>query len=397
MRTLYLDCFSGASGDLIVGALIDAGANFDALVAGIEKLGLSPPPRLALSKVISKGLSATRFEVHEGHDHDHHHHHHHRHLSHITGLIEKADLTDSVKDLSIRIFNRLGEAEASVHGCSLEEVHFHEVGAVDAIVDIVGAAICVEQLRVDKIISSALPTFSGTVHCAHGELPLPAPATLRLMKGIPLRECGLEVELVTPTGAAIIAEIAVSFGSLPAFTIQGIGHGAGSYELPFPNVLRAVIGEDQDALSQSEVCVIETNIDDMNPQYFERVFEQLLDGGALDVFIVPVQMKKNRPGFLLNVLCEEKDIESLSQLIFRETTTLGVRFHKTRRNCLDRTHETVRTEYGDIRIKIAHSKGEVFNAQVEFIDCLEAARKHSAPLKKVHDAAMAQYYLSGNS
>lgn len=397
MRILYLDCFSGASGDLIVGALLDAGAGFEALIEGIGKLDLVPMPAISLSKKVSKGIAASKFEVHEeedpySHHHQRHHHHHHRSLSHITALIGEAELSQFVKETSIRIFNLLGEAEASVHGCPVEEVHFHEVGAVDAIVDIVGTAICLDQLGIDKVIVSSLPTFSGTVQCAHGELPLPAPATLKLMKGMPLRPCGLEKELVTPTGAAIIAGIAHSFGPLPSFTIGAIGHGAGSYELPFPNVLRAVVGEEGGKQAESEVCVIETNIDDMNPQYFERVFEQLLELGALDVFVIPVHMKKSRPGFLLQVLCGEKDVEALSHAVFRETTTLGVRIHRAERKCLDRAHKVVSTDYGEIRIKIASEKGEVLNAQAEFADCLEAAGKSNAAVKEVHDAAMAVYW-----
>ncbi len=392
MRILYLDCFSGASGDLIVGALLDAGADIETLIEGIGKLGISPVPEISLSRTKSKGIAASRFEVLDGTDP--YSHDHHRGLSRIIALIEEANLRQYVKETSIRIFNLLGEAEAAVHGCSIEEVHFHEVGAVDAIVDIVGTAICLEQLRIDRVIAGPLPTFTGTVHCAHGELPLPAPAALLLMKGMPLRQCGVEKELVTPTGAAILAGIADSFGPMPSFTVNAVGHGAGSYELPFPNVLRAVIGEDGGEGTESEVCVIETNVDDMNPQYFERVFEQLLEQGALDVFVVPVQMKKSRPGFLLQLMCGEKDVEALSRIVFRETSTLGLRVHKAKRHCLERVHKVVSTRYGEIRIKVASEKGEILNAQAEFADCLEAAGKSNAAVKEVHDAAMAAYWSS---
>ena len=387
MRILYFDCFAGISGDLSLGALIDAGVSPEHLQREIEKLSLDPAPRIEVSRSAKGGISAAKVRViAEGS------HNEHRHLSDIEAIIRKSELSAWVKDTSIRIFRNLGEAEASVHGCPLDHVHFHEVGAVDAIVDIVGAAVCLEFLGVEKILASPLPTFTGTVRCAHGIIPLPAPAALVLMKGIPLRECGAEKELVTPTGAAIVSTLAESFGPMPAMKVSSMGYGAGDYELPFPNVLRVVIGDAECTESEhGEVVVIETNVDDMNPQDFDRVFEVMLDLGALDVFVQPVHMKKNRPGFLLQVLCEEFNFEKIVEGVFRETTTIGLRYHRVLRRCLERRFDEVETPFGAVRIKTGILNGGIQNIQPEYEDCRKAAVQHGASVKDVRDAAVAAF------
>ena len=397
MKTLYLDCFAGISGDMTLAALLDAGASLETLRLGIAKLKLHPAPEISLAPVTKKGIGALKVDVsveshnhHHSHHHDHHHEHCHRGLHEIEQLICSADLSEFVKTTSLRIFRRLAEAEATVHRSTIDAVHFHEVGAVDAIVDIVGTALCLESLGIDNVIASAIPTFSGTVHCAHGELPLPAPATLALLQGVPWRECGIEKELVTPTGAAILTTLATSFGSMPALRLERVGYGSGSHDLPIPNLLRAFVGVlERDSTHKTDVVVIETNIDDMNPQHFERVFEVLFERGALDAYVQPVQMKKTRPGFLLTVLCEEDALETIADTIFHETTTIGFRITRAQRRCLDRVVTTVATPYGEIRVKIAKWKGEACNIHPEYEDCLATARRLSLPLKTIHDAVLA--------
>lgn len=386
MKILYLDCFAGVSGDLMLGALLDAGVGLDSLQNEIEKLGLHPRPKIELSRAIKCGISAASVTVSVPDVH-----HHHRHLEDIERIINQSSLSTRVKGTAVRIFRKLAEAEAAVHGCSTEEVHFHEVGAVDAIVDIVGTVVCLDALGVERTVVSPLPSFTGTVTCAHGVLPLPAPATLALLKGIPFRACGIEKELVTPTGAAIVSVIADSFGPMPAMIAGKIGYGAGSWDLEIPNVLRAILGDEVVDGNVNQVAVIETNVDDMNPQDFERVYEVLLDAGALDVFVQNAQMKKNRPGFLLTVLCEESDVERMSRLIFNETTTIGVRWHRAERFCLTRTFESIETAYGAIRMKICAAEGIRPHVQPEYEDCLQRAREMNVPVKEVREAALAGY------
>jgi uncharacterized protein (TIGR00299 family) protein len=439
MKIAYFDCFAGISGDMTLGALVDAGADFEALKAELGKLGLHEF-EVTLDRVTKRGISASDITVHtHHHEHDHHHGHSHgRAFSDIRQLIEGSGLSDGVKQRSIAIFTRLGEAEAKIHAKSIEEIHFHEVGAVDAIVDIVGACICLELLGITQLYCSPIPTFTGMVEIAHGKFPLPAPATVEILKGAPWRELGIEGEIVTPTGAAIVATLAEGFGVMPAMSIESTGYGAGKKDFGIPNVLRVVVGtpsgpfdtpasqatqdlrtvgaspllrQAQDAQVQDatqglrscgcgdehvEVAVIETNIDDLSPQVYEVVMERLFDAGALDVYLTPIQMKKNRPATLLSVICEPGLIEKLSGIIFEETTSIGVRIDTRNRICLDRKIAKVETEFGAISLKIARRNGEVMNIQPEYEDCKAAAAKHGVPFKRVRDAAVVAFYAMSN-
>ena len=326
MKLLYLDCFAGISGDMFLGALLDLGVSEDKLRTELSKLDLYDY-RISSRRVIKQNISATKFDceeeehstLHKSAAPTHHHHHEHerRAYAEIIKLIETSALTESVKRRVLSLFRRIGEAEAKIHGIALEKVHFHEVGAVDSIVDIVGACVAVEMLGVDEVQASPPRLGSGFVDTAHGRFPVPAPATLELLKGVPTQPCGEPVELVTPTGAALLMEFCTKFGPMPAMSVEKVGYGAGTRDLErTPNVLRAVVGEITSTSEETDiVAVIETNIDDMNPQLFGDVMERLLEAGALDVFLTPVQMKKNRPGTLLTVLCERNHIEPMTELL----------------------------------------------------------------------------------
>jgi uncharacterized protein (TIGR00299 family) protein len=297
-----------------------------------------------------------------------------------------------VKQTAERIFNRLAEAEGRVHGRSPEEVHFHEVGAVDAIVDIVGTAICLELIGWPKIVAGPMPTFHGYATGSHGTFPLPAPATAEILRGVPWRKLGIEGELVTPTGAAIITEIASGFGEMPAMTVESIGYGAGKSDFGIPNVLRIMLGEESISVPAARsVTVIETNIDDLNPQFYETAMERLFAAGALDVFLTPIQMKKNRPGTLLSVICDPVKTESLAAVVLAETSTLGVRISRWERVCLDRRWEEVVTGFGTIRIKIGERDGKTITASPEYEDCKQAAAKHDVAIRQVYESAMVLY------
>lgn len=401
MKTLYLDCFAGASGDMFIGALLDCGLDFELLKRELAKLGVDQY-ELSLTRVDRSGISAAKFDVHlhgeshsHSHEHDHHHAHEHRHshrpLSEIRRLIAASALSEQVRARAQAIFERIGEAEAKIHGIPVEQVYFHEVGAIDSIVDIVGACIGLEALQIERIISSPLHVGSGTFNCAHGTCPVPGPATAELLKGVPVYAGEIKGELVTPTGAAIISTLAVGYGPLPLMRVEKVGYGAGTRKYPhFPNVLRAVIGELETAdETPTTVTVIEANIDDLNAQIFGHLMELALAAGALDIFYTPVQMKKNRPGVLLTLLCAPSDRMRMTELIFRETTTLGVRWRDERREILRREHFTVETEYGQIRIKLGRANdGRILNSAPEFDDCRVAAEKHNAALREVQMAAL---------
>ncbi|QQS48933.1 MAG: nickel pincer cofactor biosynthesis protein LarC [Acidobacteriota bacterium] len=393
-KTLYLDCFSGASGDMLVGALLDCGIDFDYLEDELAKLGIDGY-ELILTRVDRSGISAAKFDVHTHHDHDHHNHHNHRGLSEIKRIIGGSKLNDAVKERALAIFQLIGEAESRIHNVPLETVHFHEVGAIDSIVDIVGASIGLEALGIEQVISSPLHVGSGTFTCAHGTYPVPGPATTEILRDVPIYSGEIQGELVTPTGAAIIATTAAGYGPVPMMRIEKTGYGAGTRDYPkFPNVLRAIVGrtiEDADRTPET-VTVIEAQIDDLNPQVFGHLMDQALEAGALDIFYIPVQMKKNRPGVLLTLLCRPEDRQKMAHLIFRETTTLGVRYREERREILLREHVSVETPYGTIRIKLARTAdGAVVNASPEFEDCRSAAEKHNLPLREVQLAAMRAY------
>ncbi len=433
-RALYLDCFAGISGDMTIGALLDLGLDFEFLKSELAKLGVAGY-ELSLSRVDRSGINAAKFDVHlsdhihvhhhhdhshdheqdhhhhyhdhshdHHHDHDHHHHHNeqdsaihhhdHRSLSTIKHLIESSTLSDKVKQNALAIFQRIGEAEAKIHGMDIESVHFHEVGAVDSIVDIIGTCIGLEALGIEKIIASPLHVGYGTFTCAHGTYPIPGPAATEILRGVPVYAKDIEGELVTPTGAAIVAVLAQEFSQLPPMQIEKIGYGAGTrkYE-KFPNVLRAVIGEVQSLDATPDVVtVIEANIDDLSPQIFGHLMDQAFAAGALDLFYTPVQMKKNRPGILLTLLCAPQDQDKMMELIFRETTTLGSRYRTEHRVILHREFKTVETQFGAIKIKIARdANGNLLNAAPEYEDCHNAAIKHKVAVREVQSLALKSY------
>jgi uncharacterized protein (TIGR00299 family) protein len=386
MRIVYFDCFAGISGDMTLGALLDAGADEGQFRRELGKLKRVEFD-LRISKVVKNGIQATDVTVIPKGDESH------RRLDDVSAIIQSSDLSDKVKARSIDVFRRLAEAEGTVHGTTPEEVHFHEVGAVDAIVDIVGASILLEILGIEQVVCSPLPIGRGFVETAHGKIPLPAPATVELTKGIPIYPAGVEGELVTPTGAAIVRTLASSFGEAPTMTVQAVGYGAGKSEFPFPNVLRVLVGEsaDADLPSVERVSVVETNIDDMNPEFYEPVFDKLFAAGALDVYLTPVHMKKTRPGTLLSAICPVGRTNDIAEIILSETTTFGVRISTASRRCLERKWETVRTKYGDVRIKLGFMGDRLVSASPEYEDCKKAAESHGVPIRRVYDAAIAAY------
>jgi uncharacterized protein (TIGR00299 family) protein len=444
MRIAYLECFSGMSGDMFLGALIDAGVSPRLLEETVAALNLGA--RLEIARVVRSGISATKVDVwvdgekdlpreeywakqhRHDHPHDHphdhgshehsahehssaddssraespapHQHQHSRGLTEIREIIRKATLSETAKRTAIAIFEALGAAEAKIHATSIEKVHFHEVGAVDAMVDIVCAAVGAEALAVDEIVCSPLNIGGGSVECAHGTFPVPAPATVELLKDAPVYSTGLQAELVTPTGAAIVKVLATRFASFPEMKIERSGYGAGSREFAgLPNVVRLTLGRVASGLdgktASGMVTVLEANLDDLNPQVFGYVMDRLLEDGALDAFGVPVQMKKGRPGMLLTVLCKPEDASKFTQLIFTETTTLGVRRRDEVRQTLARRWENVRTQWGDVRIKIASMNGTVTNYAPEYEDCRRIATQHRVPLKTVIQEAARAYTNSG--
>jgi uncharacterized protein (TIGR00299 family) protein len=492
LRIVYFDCFSGAAGDMILGALIDAGVPLDEVRRALGSLAIAPDT-VWTDRVLRAGISSTKFCVrgedqqpleeadaqrrddpvhdhprehrsghahahddrhghaqsgnhdhphthddghhhdaahhHEqdrghAHDHDrplhpgpaeagrsdagrqepaadgraagHRHYHVHRSLSDIARLIDGSALSTAGKQRAKDLFHRLGDAEARIHGVPVEQVHLHEVGALDSIVDIVGAVFALESLQADRVMSSPLNVGSGTVKSAHGLYPVPAPATLRLLEGTPIYSGHQRAELVTPTGALLITSYATAFGPIPPMRVRQVGYGAGSRDFAgTPNVLRVLIGEADDAPSVEAVVVVEAEIDDMNPQIFGVLMDRLLALGALDVFYTAVQMKKNRPGTLLSVIAPPHRREALTAAIFRETTTIGLRYREMSRECLEREVRTVHTPLGDVRIKIARRAGEVLNAAAEFDDCVRLATECGRPVKEIQAMALKAFYDAG--
>ena len=377
MKICYLDCFSGISGDMLVGALADAGADHAELSRQIAGLGLEGVA-VAFESCSRNGIAATKFRVTAPPDHRH------RHLSHIEKIIGAAGLSRQVQDRSVAIFRRLGEAEAAIHQVSLEKVHFHEVGAVDSIVDVVGACIGLELLAVDQLHCSPLNLGSGTVQCDHGTLPVPAPATAALVEGKPVYSRGPAVELTTPTGAAISTTLAESFGAMPAMCIEATGYGAGDKDFPTqPNVLRVMVGQASRATEATQIWVLEANLDDMSPQLAGYVTERMMEAGALDVTWAPVYMKKDRPGFTLSALVKPEDRERLSALLFAETTTLGIRAYSAERRVLERSWVEVETGFGPVRVKVASDGDQIRNFAPEYDDCQRLAREKNVPLKEL--------------
>jgi len=413
MRILYFDCFSGIAGDMTVGALRDLGVDEAVFLDALNALHLPEGLHAHFHRGERQGISGWKFHVHEhshdapqhghheqehshaasGHEHHHeaeHHHVHGRTYAQIKTILEDSGLSDDVKRRAQSIFHRIAVAEGKIHGVPAEDVGFHEVGAADSIADIVATCAGVESLGVDRVISSSLIEGSGWVHCAHGKFPLPAPATLALLQGIPLRQVSEETEFITPTGAAILADYATSFGPIPAMRIERIGYGVGTRETPpRPNVLRAVLGEAEETLENDSVEVIETNLDDITPELLAVAAESLLKHGALDVTITPVCMKKNRPGHLLTVLAKLGDANRLARIVLNETSTFGVRIHTAKRIIINRDSESVDTFYGPIQIKIGRLDGKVIHASPEFESCKAAAETRGVSVQEVFREAAA--------
>jgi pyridinium-3,5-bisthiocarboxylic acid mononucleotide nickel chelatase len=380
MKIAYFDCFSGISGDMVLGALVDCGCPLAEIESGLRKLEL-PGWKISAQRVKRGALVATHVVVESAESH------HHRGYSLIAEKIVRANLPSRAAERATAIFKRLGESEAKVHDVPLEKVHFHEVGAVDSIVDIVGAAIGFDLLGIESFACSPLNVGGGTVKTAHGILPVPAPATADLLKGAPTFSNGVMRELVTPTGAAIVSTLCDKFGKQPAMRSAQIGYGAGSAEIAEqPNVLRLTIGESADAntgMWNDRVSVIEANLDDMNPQIYGYFAEKALGAGALDVYATPVQMKKNRPGMLVTILCAPSDADRLADLLFAETTTIGVRKHEAQRSVLPREMVKLETRFGAIQMKVARMNGHILNVAPEFEDCHRIAVERGVPLKEV--------------
>jgi len=431
-RVLYFDCFSGISGDMALGALIDAGLPLDELTRALGSLALGDA-HIHADRVLRAGVSAIKFNVHEHkHDHDHEHHHehpraaaqhpagsdehprayaehpgataqHHEHahehphrsLGEIFTLIDASSLSAAGRERAKAMFQRLGEAEAAIHQMPVEQVHLHEVGALDSIIDIAGIVFAMEWVGADRVVCSPLNVGGGMVNSAHGLFPVPAPATVSLLGDAPIYSGAVQKELVTPTGALIATTFATSFGTLPAMSIERVGYGAGERDDPAtPNVLRVLIGRAAEPRQAERVTVIECEIDDMNPQIFGVVMDRLYAAGALEVFYTPVQMKKNRPGTLLTVIATPDKRAQMADVIFRETTTIGLRHYDVERECLDREIVAVETPIGAVRFKIARRDGRIVNATPEFDDCAKLAAAHNLSVKEVQAIAVQAYGVS---
>jgi len=412
-KLAYLECPTGIAGDMCLGALVDAGVPLEYLQEQLKGLGIEREYQLRVESVHRNGQLATKFHVDllgsDRHHHEHHTHHHGRHLPEIEDLILKAYLPTRAEAWSLAVFRQLAVAEGAVHGIAPEKVHFHEVGAVDAIVDIVGTCLGLDWLGIDKIYCSALPTGGGTIRAAHGQMAVPVPAVLKLweMRHCPVYSNGIQKELVTPTGAAIATTLATDFGSPPTMTIQRIGQGAGSIDLPIPNILRLWLGvetllgapplqESNTSPFLETIAVLETQIDDLSPQAIGYVLEALLAAGALDVFMQSIGMKKSRPGILLTVICHPERMADCEAVIFRETTTLGIRRHTQQRLALQREIQSVIMKYGTVRVKVAWTgaaaERQITNVQPEYEDCLQIARQHDLPWREVHRLALQAWH-----
>lgn len=381
MRVAYFDCFSGVSGDMILGALIDAGLDLGVLESELDKLKVSGY-RIRAERAIRKGISGTKFSV------DVIEQKAERRLEDILEIIDQSDLDTDVKELSKEVFEQLAIIEAKIHCKNIEDVHFHEVGALDSVIDVVGSLIGIKRLGIEAVYSSKVHVGTGFVRCQHGILPVPAPATLELLKGIPIYSTGIKAELVTPTGAAILKTLSKSFGVMPEMEVKRIGYGAGSRDLEIPNLLRVYIGEvKKEEYQQDKAILVQTNIDDMNPEFFDYVTEKLLKKGALDVFMTPVFMKKNRPGTMLSVLTEVDRLDEILSTIFTETTTLGVRILPLERRKLSREIFSVTTPFGEVKVKIGKIGNRIKNIAPEYDDCKKIAAKQGVPLKDIYDQA----------
>ena len=414
MKVLYYDCFCGISGDMHIAAMLDLGVPQEYLLKEISKLKIDSEYEIKIQKTIKKGITGTRVDVilknghtsnddyqhnHHSHtnidehSHTHHHHednehnmeHHHRGLKEIEEIINSSDLSDNVKKLSIKTFMKVAEAEAKVHGKDLYEVHFHEVGAVDSIIDIVASAITLDYLKVDKIVASSIQLGGGFVKCAHGIIPVPAPATVEILKGIPVKTGVVEFETTTPTGAAILAANVQEYTDKIDFQIDKIAYGLGHRELEIPNVLRVYLGTIQESEKIEEQYIIETNIDDMKPEFYEYIEEKLFSNGALDVYKTAIIMKKGRPAIKLSVLVSTDKEEEVLKIIFKETTSIGVRKYKVEKIMLDRDFSKKKTVYGEVTLKNSYYKGELIKSKPEYEECKIIAKENSIPLKQVYE------------
>ena len=412
MKILYFDCFSGISGDMTLAALLDLGVDKDLLVSELQKLGIDGW-EIVVSETSKHGIGAKHIDVvleehnhthnhgHEHHHHEHkgligkitglfhhhHHEHHHRNMADIAEIINKSTISERAKDLALRIFMRLAVAEAKVHGTTPENVHFHEVGAVDSIIDIVGAAICIDILAPDKVFSSVLHDGYGFIKCQHGTIPVPVPAVTEVLaaRGATIKQLDIEGEMLTPTGAAIVAELAESFGTMPQMKITKTGYGAGRKDFPIPNILRLSLGETNEETGDS-VTVIETNIDDTSPEILGYVMKKLFDAGAKDVFFTPIYMKKSRPATMISVLCSECDVPIMENILFTETTTIGLRKYNVVRNCLPRKSVIVNTPYGDVKGKEV-TIGNNSRITIEYDDACRLAQEKNVPLIDIYRKA----------
>lgn len=403
MPALFFDCSSGISGDMTVAALLDLGIDREAFLKELAKLGLNAEFHIHISQQSRQMITGTKFDVHVSHSGEHHHHHddahgHSHSHSHAHGrshreireLIQKTSLSDYVRSKSLAVFHRIAVAEGRIHGCPADDVEFHEVGAVDSIVDIVGACIAFDLLGQPAVYSSHLFDGTGTIQCAHGAFPLPAPATLEILKNIPIRQIDESMEFLTPTGAALIAEFSAGFGPMPLMRVERIGYGLGTRDTaPRPNVLRISLGQlVQETPTADTIIEIVTNLDDVTPEIAATFPSTLLELGALDAFMTPVQMKKNRPGVQLTVLSTRQDAERLSDWMLAHTNTFGVRMHECRRMILDREIRTVSTPFGEILVKLGYRHGHCIHASPEFESYAAAAQEHGAPLQEVYVAAL---------
>jgi uncharacterized protein (TIGR00299 family) protein len=387
MRIAYFDCFSGISGDMFVGALLDAGLKIEILGKELNKLNLSGY-QLEVNKVLKKGISASQFKVkiqEKGVE---------RRFKDILNILEESKLDEEIKNEVKKIFFKIAEAESKIHQEDIEKIHFHEIGGLDSIIDISSAVIGIKALEIKEICSSPLPLGKGFVKCAHGILPLPAPATLELLKNIPTYSGGMESEMVTPTGAAIISTLTKDFGERPLMKIEKIGYGAGEREFSIPNLLRVSIGEKilsgsdlMDGYVHDEALLIETNIDDMNPEFYDYIMDKLFSQGALDVFLTPIQMKKNRPAQMFSIIVHEKNLKEILKVLFSESTTLGVRIKEVKRLKLIQQNFIAETKYGKIKVKVGIFKEDIKTIAPEYQDCHKIAQQYQVPLKEVYEEA----------
>ncbi len=388
MKIAYFDCFSGASGDMILGALIDAGFDIEKLKEELNKLGINDY-ELGLRTVQRSEITGTKFDVSIKDNKANDEHHTRRTLKDISKIIKGSSLSESVKRESIKIFENLARAEAKVHNTLPEEVHFHEVGAIDSIVDIVGVVIAIHDLKIENVYFSPIKTGTGFVKCHHGQFPIPAPATIELLKGFHVIGTNIQCELTTPTGAAILTSLGVNVEMCPEIKLLETGYGAGSNEIPqIPNLLRVMIGETITVSEQDEVWMVETNIDDMPGEHFGYLLEKILDAGALDGYITPVQMKKSRPGTLISIIVDEMYLSKIERIMFEQSTTFGIRKYKASRKKLNRKLVDVETKYGMVKVKIGTLNGHVKNITPEHEDCKKIAEERGLPLRLIYNTAM---------